>query len=209
MCGRRSRRCEQGVDGRPARLGGERAGGHPEDRHLRHHRIVDGIDVVEREVQVGRLGLPVEDDLRVVGRVRARRRPAASAASGSVPTKRVSTRERSRPAPSARSRRTASSPTLVSTAARWPRRAAATATLVAVPPDRLAERADFPERDPQLLGVEIDADAPDGQELQAHSSRLCELVLELAQLGPAGHQAGQLRPGRSPPWRSCRATGRG
>ena len=99
---RRPRATQQPVHRRPARLGSEGAGRHPQDRH-RRRRI--GVDVAGLDAQVGRRRLAVEDDARIVRRVhlgegerRAQRRGGH---------RRTGCRRRtSRRAPSGRSRRT-------------------------------------------------------------------------------------------------------
>ena len=72
------------------RLGSSRQARRREPQH-RHGRDDVAVDVGARDVHVGRLRLAVEDDASARPGAPARRTRAASAASGSVPTKRVST----------------------------------------------------------------------------------------------------------------------
>ena len=150
-------------------------------------------------------------------------------APGSTPTNRVST-------PKSSSSCTATSPngsapTLVNTAARCPRRAAAIATLVGLPPTALLKLRAACQSGADLIAVQVDADPPDREQLQidrhllrrgpwprrpapwrprliSGSARALELVAQLLELGAARHQRGQLRRARSPTWRRSRASAR-
>ena len=102
----------------------------------------------------------------------SRRRRRASSASDASRRSECRLRTPSR----ARAGRTAprpSSPTFVRTAVRRPRRAAATATFVGLPPTDLRNRRDSTNPACELLPVEVHADPTDGQQLEPVAHRTC------------------------------------
>ncbi len=163
----------------------------------------------------GAVGLAVEQQLRILRRVIAAKASGVRSV-GSRPTNAGVDAERLELG-DARSRRTDRRRPCVSTALRCPSRAAATATLVAVPPIDLTKRCGSIEAGAGLVGVEVDADPPDRQQLERRSSAAghrslsdddsisCSSCLEL---GAAGHQLDELVAGDLAPWRSCRGSGR-
>ena len=152
---------QQLVDGAAAGLGGQRAGRHPQHGHARRDLHVD---VAELEVEVRRLGLPVEDDAGVVGRVelgegqgRAQDRVGPHVAGvdpeglGQRPADVV---------PEGVVAHLGEDRGGMAEAGRGDGHVGRR------PADRLAERAHLAQGHAHLLCVQIDADASDGQELQ-------------------------------------------
>ena len=144
-------------------LGRERRRADPEDRRRAHGRAIDR---GELDLHVGRRRLAVEEQLRLLRRVHGRERERR-------PQRRVRADEAHVDAEALGSApRTyspnGSSPTAVTTrrATAEPRRGDGDVRRAAA--DRLRERLDAGEADTLLAGVEIDADAPDGDEIEGH-----------------------------------------
>ena len=115
---------------------------------------------------------------------------------GCDPTKRVST-----PKPSSASRTyppNSSSPTAVTTALRVPEACGRDGDVGRAAADRLRERLYLGQRHAELLGVEVDADPPDRQQLRARLMRCTtplELVGERFELGTSRHLPDELLAG--------------